>query len=289
MRSAAWRWPCTNPWIHSAPSWIAQTSLARSIPRLRISALAWSAKVAAVVRRAKYVICVVTIWSSSLCLRRSTAPIATTLTSAHTPPTSGTMLPSLLIAIRSAAGSSGQALSGCACVFSPSSIRCPTASVCRRAVEACTTTPSVLSRCFAARPNGSSLLMLTRVCCACGNRCPSGTSNSLSRGKKPAPTLRAGHIGAFHFDLLPPVRLPPPSRSSAGLQRLSTLLTHQFLAGFTLGGGTGLGCLFDHPRSQTMHLLIDRVFNLGQRRVRMGLSPLCHGGKDVLSLCVPTR
>jgi hypothetical protein len=47
------------------------------------------------------------------------------------------------------------------------------------------------------------------------------------------------------------------------LQRLSTLLTHQSLAGFTLGCGTGLGCLFDHPRSQPIHLLIDGVFNLG--------------------------
>jgi hypothetical protein len=47
------------------------------------------------------------------------------------------------------------------------------------------------------------------------------------------------------------------------LQRLSTLLTHQSLAGFTLGCGTRLGCSFDHPRAQPMHLLIDGVFNLG--------------------------
>jgi len=72
------------------------------------------------------------------------------------------------------------------------------------------------------------------------------------------------------------------------LQRLSTLLAHQSLAGFTLGGGTGLGCLFDHPRAQTIHLLIDRVLNLGQGRVRVRRSPLRHGGKDVLSLCFPT-
>jgi hypothetical protein len=43
------------------------------------------------------------------------------------------------------------------------------------------------------------------------------------------------------------------------LQRLSTLLTHQSLAGFMLGCGTGLGCLLDHSRSQTIHLLIDRL------------------------------
>src|SRR5437016_5514551 len=239
--------------------------------------------------RAKYVSSVVTICSSFLCWRRSTAPIATTLTSAHTPPTSGTMLPSLLIAMRSEAGSSGQAHSGCACLFCTSSTRCPTESVCRRAVEAGTTTPNLLSRCCTARPNGSSLLMLTRVCCACGNRCPSGTSNSLSRGKKPASTLQAGHIRAFHFDLLPSMRLPPSFRSSAGLQRLSTVLTYQSLAGFTLGCSTGLCCLFDHPRSQTMHLFINCVFNLGQCCLRMRRSPLCHGGKNFLSLCVPTR
>jgi hypothetical protein len=72
------------------------------------------------------------------------------------------------------------------------------------------------------------------------------------------------------------------------LQRLSTLLAHQSLAGFTLDCGTGLGCLFDHPRSQAIHLLIHRVFNLGQGRVWMGRSPLRHGSKDFLSLCVPT-
>jgi hypothetical protein len=173
------------------------------------------------------------------------------------------MLPSLLIAMRSAASSSGQAALGLACSFCASSTRCPTASVCRRAVEACTTTPNVLSRCLTARPNGSSLLMLTRVCCACGNRCPSGTCNSLSRGEKPASTLRATDIRAFHLHLLPPMCLPPPFRSSACLQRLTTLLAHQSLAGFTLGCRTRLRCLFDHPRSQTIHLLIDRVFNLG--------------------------
>jgi hypothetical protein len=47
------------------------------------------------------------------------------------------------------------------------------------------------------------------------------------------------------------------------LQWLSTLLTYQSLAGFALGCGTGLGCLFDHPRSQTIDLLIDGLFNLG--------------------------
>jgi hypothetical protein len=46
--------------------------------------------------------------------------------------------------------------------------------------------------------------------------------------------------------------------------------------------------LFDHPRSQTIHLLIDSVFNLGQGRFRVCHSPLGHGGKDFLSLFFPT-
>jgi hypothetical protein len=71
------------------------------------------------------------------------------------------------------------------------------------------------------------------------------------------------------------------------LQWLSTLLTHQVLAGLTIGGGTGLGCLFDHPRAQPIQLLIDGLFNLGQRRFGMRGSPLCHGGKDVLALFFP--
>ena len=84
------------------------------------------------------------------------------------------------------------------------------------------------------------------------------------------------------------MRLPPPFRLSSGLQRLSALLTHQSLAGLTLGCGTRLGCLFDHPRAQPIDLLIDGLFNLGQRRFRVGCSPLRHGGKDVLALFFPT-
>jgi hypothetical protein len=85
------------------------------------------------------------------------------------------------------------------------------------------------------------------------------------------------------------MRLPPPFRSSARLQWLPTLLTYQSLAGFALGCDTGLGCLLDHPCSQPMHLLIDGLFNLGQRRLRVRCSPVCHGGKDFLSLFFPTR
>jgi hypothetical protein len=72
------------------------------------------------------------------------------------------------------------------------------------------------------------------------------------------------------------------------LQWLPTLLTHHSLAGLALGCRTGLGCLFDHPRSHPIHLLIDGLFNLGQGRFRMGHSPVCHGGKDFLSLFLPT-
>jgi len=85
------------------------------------------------------------------------------------------------------------------------------------------------------------------------------------------------------------MRLPPSFRASACLQRLPTLLTHQSLASFMLSCGTGLCCLLDHPGSQTIHLLIDRLFNLGQRRLRMGYSPLRDGGKRFLSLFFPTR
>jgi hypothetical protein len=47
------------------------------------------------------------------------------------------------------------------------------------------------------------------------------------------------------------------------LQGLPTLLAYQSLAGFTLSRCTGLCCLLDHSGSQTMHLLIDGLFNLG--------------------------
>jgi hypothetical protein len=85
------------------------------------------------------------------------------------------------------------------------------------------------------------------------------------------------------------MRLPPPFRSSSGLQWLSTLLTHQSLARLTLGGGTGLSCLFDHPRPQSIHLLIDSLLNFGERCFGVRRSPMRHGGKDFHSLFFPTR
>jgi hypothetical protein len=72
------------------------------------------------------------------------------------------------------------------------------------------------------------------------------------------------------------------------LQRLSTLLAHQSLAGFLLSGRTGLCYLFDHPGEESIHLFIYGVFNLGQCRLRVRRSPLCHGGKDFRSLFLPT-
>jgi hypothetical protein len=39
--------------------------------------------------------------------------------------------------------------------------------------------------------------------------------------------------------------------------------------------------------AQALHLLIDRLLNLGQRRIRMRYSPLRHSGNDLLSLFFP--
>lgn len=57
--------------------------------------------------------------------------------------------------------------------------------------------------------------------------------------------------------------LPFPFRASARLQWLSTLLTHQVLVRLMRSRGTDLGSLFDHPRPQPIHLLIDGLFDLG--------------------------
>ena len=84
------------------------------------------------------------------------------------------------------------------------------------------------------------------------------------------------------------MRLPPSFRSSPCLQGLSTLLTHQSLAGLTLGCGTGLGCLLDHSGAQPIHVLIDGLFNLGQGRFGVCCSPLSDGGKHVLALFFPS-
>src|SRR5690242_6332994 len=67
------------------------------------------------------------------------------------------------------------------------------------------------------------------------------------------------------------VPLPPAVRLASAtsavpatrLQGPSTLLTHQSLTGLALGSSTGLSRLLDHPCSQSIHLLIHRLFNLG--------------------------
>jgi hypothetical protein len=71
------------------------------------------------------------------------------------------------------------------------------------------------------------------------------------------------------------------------LQGLTTLLTHQPLADFTLGCRTRLRCLLDHLSAQAMDLLIDRLLNLGQGCFRMRYSPLRDSGNGFLSLSFP--
>jgi hypothetical protein len=84
------------------------------------------------------------------------------------------------------------------------------------------------------------------------------------------------------------MRLPPPFCASSCLERVSTLLAHQSLAGFLLSGCTGLCCWFDHPGTQSIQLFINCLFNLGQCCLRVRRSPPGHGGKGFLSLCFPT-
>jgi hypothetical protein len=73
------------------------------------------------------------------------------------------------------------------------------------------------------------------------------------------------------------------------LQGRGTLLTDQSLARFAAGGGTGLCGLLDHAGSQPMNLLIDGLFNLGERSLRMGCSPLGYASKDLFSQFFPPR
>src|SRR5205814_8385368 len=84
----------------SAPSCTAQTSLACKTPRRSVSTVASFPKVAASVRREKYERLIASTCCSGRCLQGFslllTCPITTVLASAHTPPTRGTMAPSLL-------------------------------------------------------------------------------------------------------------------------------------------------------------------------------------------------
>jgi hypothetical protein len=71
------------------------------------------------------------------------------------------------------------------------------------------------------------------------------------------------------------------------LQSLPTLLAHQSLAGFTAGCRTRLSRLLDQVGAQAIHLLIDRLLNLGQGCFWMCHSPLGDSGKGFLSLFFP--
>ena len=71
------------------------------------------------------------------------------------------------------------------------------------------------------------------------------------------------------------------------MQSLTTLLAHQSLAGFTADCRTRLRRLLDHPGAQAIHLLIDRLLNLGQGCFRMRYSPLGDRGNGFLSLIFP--
>src|SRR5262245_7779627 len=85
---------------------------------------------------------------------------------------------------------------------------------------------------------GGSLLKRTSAACACGNRYPSGTCNSLSKGKNPPP-----HCGQVTHVRSTSTCWPPASRPSARLQYLTALLAYEPRVDFTGGYGTHLHSL----------------------------------------------
>jgi hypothetical protein len=138
----------------------------------------------------------------------TTVPIASVLTSAHSPPTSGTSAPSTLTCCTAgpAGGSGGSCRSRAASRSSQATCAAPACSVSRRAVAGPTCTRVKSASVCAARRNGSQVPNRTSRSCNVGVKPPGSSRNSSSRGEKPGPTGGTAGVAAGQGDGLLPVR-----------------------------------------------------------------------------------
>src|SRR5579885_291182 len=253
-----------KPCSHCAPSVTAATCLACSTPRRCVSSSGACSKPATSASREQYERCSTRASPASFTV---TSPTTSVLTSAHSPPTRGTIAPSALItcwlAPADAAGSSRCR----AAVWSSHSCKpaSPACRVKRRALALLTCTPTRASSSRAASPKGIQLASRTNPSCACGVNSLPVSSNSSSRGKKPLPALRTSSIAAFHLDLLSPAGLEPAALLASTDQHASASLTlRSALSGrlTPIRLRTHLHQFLQHSRSQLGQSLVHLLFDL---------------------------
>ena len=98
---------------------------------------------------------------------------------------------------------------------------------------------------------------------ACGRGC----WKTRPRGKKPGLAHRTDPVFALQRQALPPVRLQLAGMPAPGLQRRPTLGANR-PGRVPVRRRTGQARIFQHPRPQAGQPLIQRRFNLAQRRSR---------------------
>src|SRR5215210_6600006 len=295
MRTASARWCSTNRCCHSAPSWTAQTSVAAAVPRRCSSPRARSRTVSASVRRLKYDSALVRMRTlPSAAVVCSTSPSASVFTSAHSPPTSGTIAPSRLscctagplvgigsVAPRRAASASPRA----------TRVR-PTASVSRRAVSTLTGTSSSRSATRGTRSNGITVPSSTMLSTSHGSNVSGPNSSSSSRGENTPLAGGADPVLPLQHDRdiplrrhLPPMA-PPPDQLPATLPAPWTLLDRLLREPRHRTAGRRLG---HHLRTHPVQLRVDRLRDLPKRRPRVRRSPRPHLPDYRLDLLGPPR
>ena len=253
--------------------------MAAAVPRRYSSPRACSRNVSASVSRLKYDSALVrppTLPSAAGV--RSTSPSASVLTSAHSPPTRGTIAPSRLSCCtpgplrgigRVARTRSASASSRCTWVVA-------TASVSRRAVSTPTGTRSNRSITSGTRSNGITVPNSTMLSTSHGSNVAVPSSSSVSRGENAASA--GGTDAVLPLDLdrrIPPRRHPPPPPPAPD-QLPSTPRTRWSLLNRQLREPrrwTGLRRVGQQLGPQAVHLRVNRLADLPKRRPQMRRSP----------------
>src|SRR6266571_8402326 len=307
MRTASGRCRSTKPWIHSAPSCTAHTSLARPTPRRSVSTVASRPKVSESLRREKYERLTASTCCPGRCLQGVslllTCPMTTVLASAHTPPTSGTMAPSLL-RITLVSGSltalwcgwhdlarpfllffSFSCTNWLACSFCTASYAAPASSVCRRAVASLTCTPIRSASSWTALAKGIHRARCTKCSSCSGVKLPGCRPNSSSKGEKACPAFGTGSVGSFQLHLSSHRGLHPSLLLASGDQGFPAVTTRGSLLGrlaCPLSGPTEKRTFFDQMRFQPAHPLSCLQLDLSHRRFRVAGTPFFHPRDDFI-------
>src|SRR5262245_17351026 len=281
MRTASGQCRVMKVWHQSAPSTIAHTRGASVSPHRCVSPQARRPNVSASASREKYD-------SSVACgspPRCTTRPMASVLTSAHSPRTNGTIAPSTLSWCRSVGirAGGGQVCSRSSTwAVSCATSAAPARSVSRRALTRLTATCVNQASASGTCSKGSQVPKRTRHCCRYGEYGPGRRASSSSRGETPRPTGGADRVLATQAHRLIPLDGPRAGLHAAVLQPLPALRTRGVRLP-QVRGRTRQRHVFQHPCPQAIQPLFDRCFNLRERRPRMRRPPLPQPGQHFLT------